>query len=63
MKNECESDIFHVTNYYMCCCLKHLLLMHKQSKIQLMMQKYGILLVRTLNHYNKNNNIIFLIEA
>ena len=52
--NEYLNQKFICQNYYkIACCLSHLLELYDLSNNNLLTKQYGILLLRTLNHYNK----------
>ena len=53
--NDCKK--YHEANYETSCCIKHLVMMSEYSDSQMMTSKYSKLLLKTLNHYFKSNQI------
>lgn len=58
MNSCCSNTKNHIQNYNeISCCVEYLLQLNKKTENNLLTTKFGIFLLRTLNHYSKKNQV------
>lgn len=58
MKTNCNGTHSLNVNYSNSCCVTHLIIMHYRTNNNFLINRYGILLVKTLNSYLKQNELL-----
>lgn len=59
MNTQCGKEKRHIQNYNdISCCLEYLIQLNNKTENNLLTTKYGVFLLRTLNHYSKKENFL-----